>query len=207
MCVCVCVCVHPYYNSFGELLADFIIPDLRQRVREAKLEALKYKRAGNIDKAKEALRRSKDLQSKLDQKQQQLQLQNTGELNVNVQVETEKKKYTSDEYKQLAVQMRREGKMDLARKYLRLSKQQVVMDSNIDVDVNAAREVAKPALAIPTEGLGDDEGEHADQAKLKELVLEHKRHALRLKREGRIPEAKQALRKAKEVQAQLDAIS
>ncbi len=69
-----------------------------------------------------------------------------------------------------------------------------------------AATAAAMAAAVGSPRGGGATPESEDPEALKSEILEHKRRALWLKREGRVPEAREALRKSKEVQARLDAL-
>ena len=172
------------------------VDDLKQQIRNEKLEALKYKRAGDVNRAKMHLRRSKELQAEVDRLQREEAVTET------TGTTTSSSTTTKEEYTMLAVQARRDGKMDLARKYLRLSKSPSAKGSREEVSVNAA--AAAPAvLEIPAEVLASQE----EVGDLRKRIKEEKVEAVKAKRAGNLEEARARLRVSKELQKKLDELT
>ncbi|QDZ22732.1 hypothetical protein HOP50_08g52800 [Chloropicon primus] len=169
--------------------AEVTAETLRQQIREEKLEALKHKRSGDMEKARLHLRKSKELQQQLDK----LVAMKEEEQAVEAPA-------TKEDYTQLAVKYRREGKMELARKYLRLSKGSPGAGGGEE----GAGSSAAPVLEIPPElpGAADRSAET-----LRQQIREEKLEALKHKRSGDMEKARLHLRKSKELQQQLDHMS
>ena len=165
--------------------------ELRQLIREEKLAALKYKRSGDLERARERLRNSKALQQELEAVEaKRKREEEIAKIGSPPEAGASAPGKTAEEYKQLAVQMRREGKMELARKYLRMSKQIKASPSPLASPSPAAAAAAAAAasssspssiqediIQIPPEYLlGDDEWNAMQKKKLgeeeAEVVLE-----------------------------------
>ena len=169
--------------------SDSVTPEtLRQQIRDEKLEALKHKRSGDMEKARIHLRKSKELQQQLDKL-----------IAMKEEEQAVEAPATKEDYTQLAVKYRREGKMELARKYLRLSKASPGAGGG---ENNAGSSAA--VLGIPPELPC---AANLSEETLRQQIRDEKLEALKQKRSGDMEKARIHLRKSKELQQQLDQVS